>query len=573
MERNQRHELRAITDEVAGWVNQANALTSQRAKIEHAANDAVDALRRCVVHVQRDGALAWSVLPLREKDRSLLGDVARHKHLPGLSADNQRDFTRLTTEAATATHDVRSVVGARRFFSGSKKRDAGKNGADFLVEFREWGVRAGLPDRLARLDQHDESSKEIGTADALAEWVGLAPRLSDLGKNPEILAAAVLADLPDAIKTIERVLKQEKKFRADAVNAGNEVRRAETRKLLGEMPVERLKDATRDRLRIGPLTDAGIKTVLTVLDSGASIEHLPGIGATTATRMRGAAQTLWQTTYDEMPTRIDIKNRTAPTTELLRRLAAWDAMRKTKGAAADLARAEELSSLAHTLDRKVTHLAVFVAGNQPTSQLRDDVGTVVRRARALSGASGNQGSADPWEDFLARPADYFAMLAELGFITEDEQKTHGDLPDDIVEAVRTLELDTEYLSASLRGYQSFGARFALVQRKVIIGDEMGLGKTVEALAVLAHLRAKGSHHTIVICPAAVVTNWVREVRSKSALCPHRIHGPGRESAASNWVRNGGVAVTTFETLGWFEDQIWSVRDLVSRVGSDFLVGV
>ena len=46
MERNQRHELRAITDEVAGWVNQANALTSRRAKIEHAANDAADALRR-----------------------------------------------------------------------------------------------------------------------------------------------------------------------------------------------------------------------------------------------------------------------------------------------------------------------------------------------------------------------------------------------------------------------------------------------------------------------------------------------------------------------------------------------
>lgn len=153
------------------------------------------------------------------------------------------------------------------------------------------------------------------------------------------------------------------------------------------------------------------------------------------------------------------------------------------------------------------------------------------------------------------------MLAELGFITEDEQKTHGDLPDDIVEAVRTLELDTEHLSASLRGYQSFGARFALVQPKVIIGDEMGLGKTVEALAVLSHLRAKGAHHSLVICPPAVVTNWVREVGSKSALRPYRVHGPGRDAAARNWVRTGGVAVTTFETLAWFEDQVTRLRDL------------
>lgn len=155
------------------------------------------------------------------------------------------------------------------------------------------------------------------------------------------------------------------------------------------------------------------------------------------------------------------------------------------------------------------------------------------------------------------------MLSELGFLTEDEQKTHGDLPDEIVEAVRRLQLDTDYLSASLRGYQSFGARFALVQRKVIISDEMGLGKTVEALDVLAHLRANGDHHSMVLCPAAVVTNWVREISGKSSLGPHRVHGPGREVAARNWVRNGGVAVTTFETLGWFEDQIRAVGDLVA----------
>ena len=38
-----------------------------------------------------------------------------------------------------------------------------------------------------------------------------------------------------------------------------------------EMPVERLKDATRGRLRIGALTDAGITTVQQVLDHGARI--------------------------------------------------------------------------------------------------------------------------------------------------------------------------------------------------------------------------------------------------------------------------------------------------------------
>ena len=40
------------------------------------------------------------------------------------------------------------------------------------------------------------------------------------------------------------------------------------------------------------------------------------------------------------------------------------------------------------------------------------------------------------------------------------------------------------------------------------------------LAVLAHLRAKGQHHSLVVCPAAVVTNWTREIASRSTLRAH-----------------------------------------------------
>ncbi|QXT62656.1 DEAD/DEAH box helicase [Tessaracoccus palaemonis] len=159
-----------------------------------------------------------------------------------------------------------------------------------------------------------------------------------------------------------------------------------------------------------------------------------------------------------------------------------------------------------------------------------------------------------WKDFLARPADYFALISELGFNTEDEAKTHGDIPVEIIEAVRKVELDITYFTANLRGYQQFAARFAIAQERVIIGDEMGLGKTVEAISVLAHLRAKGEYFFLVICPAAVVTNWVREVRSKSRLTPHRLHGPGRDDALSAWVRRGGVGVTTFESLRWLEGE-------------------
>lgn len=83
----------------------------------------------------------------------------------------------------------------------------------------------------------------------------------------------------------------------------------------------------------------------------------------------------------------------------------------------------------------------------------------------------------------------------------------------------------------------------------------------EALAVLAHLRAKGAQHSLVICPAAVVTNWIREVQSKSALRAHRLHGLGRDAALRSWKRQGGVAVTTYETLGWLAPSIGDVDEL------------
>ena len=79
----------------------------------------------------------------------------------------------------------------------------------------------------------------------------------------------------------------------------------------------------------------------------------------------------------------------------------------------------------------------------------------------------------------------------------------------------------------LRGYQAFGARFALSQGRAILGDEMGLGKTIEALAAIGHLHAGGAAHSLVVCPASVLANWAHEVEQRSRLRAFRLHGPDR----------------------------------------------
>ena len=561
MNRNEREQLRAVSEEVAGWVASAQAWLAFRTSTEQQAVQAAAAIRASAVTVRTGSRAGWRVIPIGTAEEPALSAIARKTRLPPLPSGAPETLHGLATQAAAAVRDARSALGARRFFSGREARESGAAAAHYLAGYQAWASSVNVPGLLAWLGRWAAAeSPHVDGKDALADWVGLRALIAPAGHRAEIISAEAVRGLVWASAGIDRGLQEERALRDRAVAAGEAVRTAEANKIVSQMPVERLKDATRDRLRIGPLTDVGIKTVLQVLQAGSRLEALPGVGPTTSQRMWAAARTLWQTTRDELPVRVDIKNRPPEATQLLLQLRAWDGVRQLQRATADLALKDALAPLARRLNPGVKHLLV-VSSDQPVADLLTAVAAVVHRGQLVHASSPADTHTDPWDDFLARPADYFAMLAELGFVNEDKAKTHGDLPDDIVQAVRELQLDTQHLTASLRGYQSFGARFALVQRKVIIGDEMGLGKTVEALAVVAHLRAKGSHHSIVICPAAVVTNWTREVRSKSLLAAYRLHGPGRDAEVRSWLRNGGVAVTTYETLTWLQPHLYGLDDL------------
>lgn len=554
MNQHEQPTLAAISDEVTGWVKAAEAILNEQAAVSRAADESVTTLRGRRIDVRRDGELGWRAIPLRARDTALFHNIARKNQLPPISRGLRQQLEYLTGAVGGALRDLRAVTGVRRFFTIGSSRQKGQIAADFVPEYRSWFLGSTLPAELERLSPRERVGP-VAVQDALADWVGFAAYVADFGGSVVVESASSFSSLPSAVETIQRAVAEEARVKAAAVTAGDDVRRKETGRLLAEMPVARLKEATREKLRVNALIEAGIETVGEVLRREHALENLQGIGETSAIRIRGAARTLLQTIYEEMPVRIDIKARTPEHTELLRRLRAWKGIRDLTGSPTQRARVEDLSPFAWAVQKDAAHALLFCPSSLTPSDFREAIGEVAQRAQAISQAHPGATTDDPWDDFLARPADYFALLAELGFITEDEQKTHGDLPDDIVDAVRALELKTEHLKALLRGYQSFAARFALVQRKVIIGDEMGLGKTVEAIAVLAHLRAKGSHHALVICPAAVVTNWAREVSSKSTLSAHRIHGPDRLHAARSWIRHGGVGVTTFETLSWLHSSV------------------
>jgi hypothetical protein len=556
MSKDEQPSTSAIGDEVRGWVDAAKAVAVARHEIANAGATQSAALRARTAKARRNNRYLWHVIPLRADDQASIQAVARASCLPPVHPDVQRELDRLATEVAAATEDLRKVTGFGRLLLFGGTRDKATQAAQFLADYRRWFLTSGIAEAIDQARPVDDPRiRALTVRDALADWVGFKQQLPDHGQTAELEDSTTFAILPNATNIIRRAATDESKLRKAAVDAGNAVRNKEAERMLADMSVERLREATRDKIRVGALTDNGITTVLAVLANEEILERFDGIGATSATRIRAAARTLRQNTFDEMPMRIDIKNRTPEHTEFLRRLRAWDAARRASASSADMAIVEELSPVAAAIDNTVTHAIVIPTALSTVADFRDAIQIVARSARAIADAQDAATTGDPWEDFLTRPADYFALLAELGFITEDDEKTHGDLPTEIIEAVRDFELKGDYLTASLRGYQSFAARFALVQRKVIIGDEMGLGKTVEAIATLAHLRAKGEHNFLVVCPAAVVTNWVREITAKSKLPAHRLHGPDRQWAAKNWQRNGGVGVTTFETLRWLNDEV------------------
>ncbi len=134
----------------------------------------------------------------------------------------------------------------------------------------------------------------------------------------------------------------------------------------------------------------------------------------------------------------------------------------------------------------------------------------------------------------------------------------GGLPAGIAMDVENTRLITGPLTASLRRYQTFGARYLILQERALLGDDMGLGKTVQVLAAMSHLHALGARHFLVVAPNSVIINWCREVEKHTEMSPVLLHGPERDERLAQWRIDGGVAITTYGTLSKLIDDIETV---------------
>lgn len=150
--------------------------------------------------------------------------------------------------------------------------------------------------------------------------------------------------------------------------------------------------------------------------------------------------------------------------------------------------------------------------------------------------------------FARNTAPFYACLEEVTGERLEEKAYSGGLSEDYVQSIETLELDLSLMRSTLRQYQLFGVKYILQNRRVLLGDEMGLGKTIQAIACMAHLKAQGKTHFLVVCPVSVMVNWSREVSNHSTQQALEIHGLDRGEEYDQWRQEGGVGITTYETI-------------------------
>ncbi|MDP8931362.1 MAG: DEAD/DEAH box helicase [Actinomycetota bacterium] len=336
---------------------------------------------------------------------------------------------------------------------------------------------------------------------------------------------------------------------------------------MATIPISRLRETTEGRLRLGPIEAAGYRTVAAAAAAGRHrLEQLPGVGPQTAAQVIAAARQLEAAIEESVRIRFDPDSRPPLQTELLAALHAYEVAEQAVSPLRP-----QLEELTPSLDRVVneanlasSRLKLLFSRRQRRDAALDALmelttllgSPAVAAARpALTAALATvehpvPDAASQWQDYEARAVTYNGLLIEVGELSPDLDAVQGFVPSEIAERVHAQPLDTSLLGVSLRGYQAFGAKFALVQRQAIVGDEMGLGKTIEALAAMCHLHVEGETHFLVVCPASVLVNWTHEVQGHSKLRPYRLHGSQRERQLNLavWARRGGVAVTTFDSL-------------------------
>ncbi|MCR4590642.1 MAG: DEAD/DEAH box helicase [Lachnospiraceae bacterium] len=374
-------------------------------------------------------------------------------------------------------------------------------------------------------------------------------------------------------EALKDIIDSEVLLNDDAISALSELRQENALETLRNTPVSAI-NAEKQGLRVSALSSAGYNNIAELLHLSLSeIDSIKGIGTGTAETIKKTIDDIADTVFENTRARLSGDKKTPGTVNTVTALYKIIHTAEIRKSTAKLysAKHRQIEAAAGKASAIGNSFFWFFSGREKKER-------TVNGADKLAALFSGSFSADAdrlindnekvlsvtgeraWQDFMARPAFYFAALEDLGNrnasageIADLTDRIRSDVPEELADAIDQYELKLDGFKTALRSYQTFGTKYALYQEKTLLGDEMGLGKTVQSLAAIQSLANEGRTHFIVICPASVLINWVREIGTFSTLKPLLI----RDAAASNntleWQADGGIAVVNYEALPKFRD--------------------
>ena len=374
-----------------------------------------------------------------------------------------------------------------------------------------------------------------------------------------------LSKANEIARQLEQLLNQEELLINAAKAAASTAKESQVLLELAKLPLEKLRDATEDTVRVETLRKYGYTNVGSVYNSTESaLEKIPGISLEGAQSLKSVADQMYLAVAQSITHGIDLDDLSTADNELIQSLQGLEILRKgSKNSSikmkpivekirGSLPKTKPLRSRfrwfftgSSKKDKVLTALSEisYLIGEPTTIALVEIATTTLEQLEKRSNNS--------IVDFKSKASDYYAILEEVTNVRPNAQlNNHFDQA--LLDRIDAQELDTSTIKATLRLYQNFGGKFALTQGRVIIGDEMGLGKTLQAISVLAHQKSHGATRFLVVCPASVITNWIREVTSRSDLPIIKIHAEDHKQSLQSWIKSAGIGITTFDTLKSFE---------------------
>lgn len=472
-------------------------------------------------------------------------------------------------------NELRQVpTGIGRIFIGRKRREKitnniallskGINSINYSLSIIDDNVLAALSFSLQDAwQEYSRNKEEFESAIKEIAGVGVTDTLPVSSYNLALTARHFLGRI-DAVKADASSLDipDDEEYRQEAFAAINRLRDLEVQKRLEKLDIDVL---AQGGARIGSLKSAGFHSVGDLVGLSAyNLSRYSRVSFDTAQMVSIAVSNISASLRKSTSVHFYVDSRTVEQTELLRLLYGWnrwpELRAKTASIRSDAAHLEKATS-----DLRVVKTGWLDSLAMLPSQLEKLNNLICSNDYLLSSLEERQANLaeecnkvamvtddDVWNDFSHHVADYYTLLEQLGGMATELPA--GELPNELVEQVASLDLDLSRMKKPIRPYQKFGAQYALHQRMSLIGDEMGLGKTVETITAMAHLSAKGEKCFAVICPLSVLVNWTREISQFSTLRTVVLHGNDRDSAMREWIHRGGVGVTTFGTvskLPWY----------------------